>query len=273
MSRVPGKISLLFIWICLVSSSAIASDTAKEKRWADQIVDSLIIGEAVWLNVGGQKILGIYTEHETDKPKGAAIVLHGIGVHPNWPDIVHPLRTELPNYGWATLSLQMPILANEADRNAYEPLFVEVSPRLDAGIAYLEKQGYHNIVIIGHSFGSTMAAYALATKPKPQVQAFITVGMSGGLFDSPEKNYFTSLPKLSMPILDIYGSNDLQSVLATEKKKAQIARQAGNKNYRQIKVTGANHFFHGLEAELVRHVKSWLARYAGKNISGSAANK
>lgn len=266
MSVQNSFISLLLLAITLSASNVLASDLAKEKRWADQIIDGIIDGEAVWLQADGTKFLGIYTENYAEKALGAAIILHGTGVHPDWPDIIQPLRTELPNYGWATLSLQMPVLGNEATHNDYEPLFDEVNPRLEAGIAYLEKQGYRNIVIVGHSFGCTMAAYALAKHPKPQVQAMVIVGMSGDLFDSPDKNYFAILPKLKMPILDIYGSNDIEAVLATEKKKARVARNAGNKAYRQIKVPGANHFFQGAEADLVRHVKSWLSKHGGATV-------
>jgi pimeloyl-ACP methyl ester carboxylesterase len=242
------KSFILIALITFMSFPLQASDKAKEKRWADQIVDALIDGEAVWLNDGKDKFLGIYTENYADKALG----------------------TELPNHGWATLSLQMPILENEADHNAYEPLFVEVPPRLDAGIAFLEKKGFKNIVVIGHSFGCTMISYSLAKYPRPQIKAMAVVGMSGSLFDDPEKNYFVTLPKLKMPILDIFGSEDLEAVLKTEKKKAQVAKESGNTAYTQIKVPGANHFFIGKNAELIKEVSQWLAKNAVKKESKAA---
>jgi hypothetical protein len=42
-----------------VSVSSFASDVEKERRWADQIVDSLIDGDAVWLSAGDHEFLGI----------------------------------------------------------------------------------------------------------------------------------------------------------------------------------------------------------------------
>ena len=257
----------LFIMVLSLNSPVLfGSDLAKEKRWADQIVDGLIVGDAVWLQASGNKFLGIYAEHESEKLKGAAIILHGLGVHPNWPDVIQPLRAELPSYGWATLSLQMPILGNDADYEAYSPLFPEIAPRLKAGITHLKQQGYENIVIIGHSFGAAMGAYFLANNPTGDIQALVAIGISGTQFDAPDKNYYSSLQKLSLPILDIFGSIDIQPVLDSEKERLRVARKAGVKNYRQIKVTGANHFFHGLEADLVRHVKSWLSKYSGKQV-------
>jgi pimeloyl-ACP methyl ester carboxylesterase len=267
-------IYLISLILLFISGHSLGSDLAKEKRWADQVVDGIIDGEAIWLEDGKSKFLGIYTENYADKPLGAAIVLHGIGVHPNWPDVIQPLRTELPNYGWATLSLQLPILPNEAEAGEYIPLFPEVSPRLDAGIAYLQKQGHQNIVIVAHSLGSTMSAYALANNPGKPVRALVVVGVSAGQFKDDKVNFTTNLPKLNMPVLDIYGSNDLDNVVSSAKEKARIAKKAGNSDYRQIKVPGANHFFAGVDADLVRHVKSWLSKYGGEKAqTGKVENK
>ena len=98
----------------LLSMVAVASDVEKERRWADQIVDALIDGEAVWLRAGEHDFLGIYTEAEDADSKHSAIILHGVGVHPDWQQVVYPLRARLPALGWRTLSLQMPVLPNDA---------------------------------------------------------------------------------------------------------------------------------------------------------------
>jgi hypothetical protein len=76
-------------------------DLGKEQRWREQIVDTLMEGEAVDLQAGDLTFLGIYTESSGggDPPKGTAILVHGIGVHPDWPQIIHPLRFGLPEWG------------------------------------------------------------------------------------------------------------------------------------------------------------------------------
>ena len=75
------KNTLCYVLCCLalLAGTANASDTAKEKRWADQIVDGLIIGEPQWLQADGEKFLGIHAIQAGDKPRGAAIVMHGLG--------------------------------------------------------------------------------------------------------------------------------------------------------------------------------------------------
>lgn len=261
MSMRDGVIGLL-VGLCVLAAPASASDIAKEKRWAADIVDALIDGEAVWLQGDQDKFLGIYTESSAKKIKGAVIVLHGIGVHPNWTDVVYPLRVRLPEHGWHTLSLQMPILGNQAGYDDYKPLFKEIAPRINAGIKYLESRGVKNIVIVGHSLGSTMASYYLATNDAPQVSALVAVGVSGIQFGDPGLGYFNSLTKLKLPILDIFGTEDIAPVLSSYRKRADVARTSGNNQYTQIKVKGADHFFVGKEAALVKHVSDWLDKTA-----------
>ncbi len=138
----------------LAATAATASDLEKEARWRAQIVDALLDGEAVDLNAGDVTFLGIYTEAEEPTAR-AAIIAHGIGVHPDWPQVIQPLRTGLPQQGWSTLSIQMPVLPNEATTADYAPLFDEVAPRLDAAVAYLKGKGADRIAIIAHSLGAT----------------------------------------------------------------------------------------------------------------------
>lgn len=251
---------ITFVFMPMALASA-KSDRAKEKRWADQIVDSIMTGEAVWLDADSHKILGIYTENEADKSLGGAIVLHGIGVHPNWMEVVHPLRTRLPELGWHTLSLQLPILPNDADYKDYRPLFVEIAPRINSGIDYLKQKGIKNVVIIGHSMGATMAAYFMATNDRAEVQALVAIGSAGRLFKDPERDFVHSIPKIKKPIMDLSGSEDTPEVLQTKQIKAEAAKKAGHKDYQQVEIQNANHFLVGKEDEMVEEISRWIKRF------------
>ena len=261
IARYPHK-TLLIIGLSLLFGISQASDTAKEKRWADQIIDSLMVGDAEWLKVGKSKILSIYTENNTEKAIGGAIILHGSGVHPNWDQVIRPLRSQLPDHGWSTLSIQLPVLSNEAEYKEYIPLFKEVAPRINAGVKFLKKKGIQNIVIVAHSLGSSMAGYYMANKPNSSIRAFVAVGVSGNMHKKDKVGYLTSLKTIKVPVLDIFGSNDLTPVLNSEKSKAIAARKAGNKNYTQLKISGANHFFDNKDDVLIKRVRGWLAKNA-----------
>jgi len=108
-------IRLLYLLMVLFTCTAQASDLKKEQRWADQVIETILDGEEVWLNDGANDFLGIYTDAEEDSNR-AVIVMHGTGVHPDWQQVVQPLRVGLTESNWNTLSIQMPVLANEADR-------------------------------------------------------------------------------------------------------------------------------------------------------------
>ena len=254
--------TLLIIGFSLLFNLSQASDTAKEKRWAEQIVDSIMVGDVEWLKVDKSKILSLYTENTTENAVGGAIILHGSGAHPNWDQIVRPLRSQLPEHGWSTLSLQLPVLSNEADYKEYIPLFKDVAPRINAGVAFLKAKGIQNIVVIAHSLGSSMAAHYMANKPDSAIRAFVAVGVSGNMHKKDKVGYLTSLKTIKVPVLDIFGASDLSQVLESKKAKATTARKAGNKNYTQVEIPGANHFFDNHDEILIKRVRGWLMKNA-----------
>lgn len=240
---------------CMLFATAQASDFAKEQRWADQTVDSIMDGEAIWLDADGHKFLSIYTEAEDESSKGM-IVVHGTGIHPNWEQVVQPVRVEMTTHGWNTLSIQMPILRNEAEYAEYVPLYPEVPPRLKVAEEYLVAQGIKDIVIVAHSQGATMSSYYLS-RNESGVKAFVAIGMGATQKDS-HVNSADSLKAINIPVLDLYGTDDLPGVLQTSSQRMSSA--AHNKNYTQKIVKGAEHFFDGKNDELIEVISQWLER-------------
>jgi pimeloyl-ACP methyl ester carboxylesterase len=182
--------------------------------------------------------------------------LHGIGVHPDWPQVISPLRVGLAEMGWNTLSLQMPILSSEAKISEYGVLFDEVEPRITAGIEFLKEQSGQRFIIIGHSLGATMASYYLA-QHKGSVEAFVGIGMPANNADSRMDNA-SSLAHIKIPVLDLYGSADSEDIMKSSPARAAAAKKAGNEAYTQIRVEGADHFFNNKETELLKIVSDWL---------------
>lgn len=248
---------VLIISLLTFSTSLQASDLAKEKRWADQIVDAILDGDAIWLKEGKHDFLGILTEAEDDQQR-AVIIMHGTGIHPDWQQVIQPLRVGLIEHGWHTLSIQMPVLHNDAFHSDYAPLFDQVPARIDAAVARLKKMGVNKISLIGHSLGSSMGAYYLSQTKTP-IHSFVAIGLNGRGED-PRMNGANSIKQFKVPMLDLFGSNDLDDILDNVDLRAAAAKQAKNKHYRQTKVKGANHFFDGKEEELVSIVAEWLGK-------------
>jgi pimeloyl-ACP methyl ester carboxylesterase len=253
---------LLFSMLLLFVGNANAggkSDLAKEKRWEEQIVPSLMVGEDIKLKADGVEFLALYAEPTTEQSKGAVILIHGRGAHPAWPDVIEPLRMQLPDYGWHTLSLQMPVLKNEAEDKDYPPLFPEVPARVQAGVDFLKSKGIRNIVISGHSTGAVMASYYLATIKDPAVKVFAIV--SGG-FGVPKDTYMDSMENFkklkNVDILDIYGSEDRKMVLKVVSKRKMVGPKLFGSRYHDIKIEGAGHFYRERTDQLLNQLKSWL---------------
>lgn len=239
------RYAILLIACCMVGSIQ-ASDLQKEKRWREQIVDALLDGEAIDLNDGQHDFLAIYTEGE-GKPKTGVILMHGIGIHPDYPTVINPLRVGLAERGWSTLSLQLPILPNEAENKDYLPLVPQAAPRVRAGVEYLQKAGLKHIIVVAHSMGTTMAVHALKENAA-DIDGFIVIGMGPAGIGN--------LKAIKVPVLDLYGENDLAGVVSNASRRRTAA--ASNKHYTQIMAKDADHFFNGQEEELIRLVASWL---------------
>ncbi len=265
MSNSKLLISFTILFLATSLNAASKSNLDKEKRWREQIEPSLMVGDALSLKANGTEFLALFTENTAKQTLGGAIILHGSGVHPAWPDVIEPLRSELAEYGWHTLSLQMPILANEASTQDYEPLFDEVPGRIQAGVEFLKAKGVKNIAIISHSLGNTMASYYLTQQKEPAIKAFVAISFGPGLPDQAKMDSYSHLNKITIPTLDIFGSEDFTRNVNTASKRRLMAKKAGNKKYKQIKIEGADHFFSNMDDILTKRIRGWLKRYATNN--------
>ena len=242
------------------SHAASKSDQYKEKRWESQIVDSLLVGEAIKLREHGNEFLGLYAKANSDNAKGAVILLHGQGAHPAWPDVIEPLRMELPEHGWHTLSLQMPILGNDAKETEYSPLFAEVPDRIQAGVEFLKSKGINNIVVAGHSLGATMGSYYLSMSPDQAVKTFVILS-GGSRLDGDEKmDSLMNFKRIrNVHIIDVYGGEDNEGVYKQLISRTAISQDLHKNYYHNLKIKGANHFYRGKQVELIEALDKQLA--------------
>jgi len=253
----------LILWM-LSCSLTIASDLLREQRYAQEINDGLVVGKALSLKAGDQEFLAIHGESDNKKIKGGVILLHGMGANPAWSVVVQPLRMGLTEHGWETLALQMPVAPRGAGLWAYTALIPEAAPRIAAAVQFFQQRKIAKIVIIGHSMGARMGLESLAAGVPNGVIAFVAVGIPTNA-DESDAGTLGALKKLKLPILDIYGSRDLPSVLGNVKNRNIAARQAANEGYRQVEIVGADHYFRGMDETLLARVNAWIGREAAQS--------
>lgn len=247
--RQKARFGGLFVFVVLISlsSGCFAQDYEKEKRWADDILPTLLVGDAVWLQQNnGHKFLSLYTDVKT--PKGAVIIAHGRGWSPDF-ELYGTLRTRLAEEGYTTLSIQLPVLQSTAILGLYVPLYPEARERFQLAVDFLKSRGHKNIGIVSHSLGATMANQYLIRTEDTTVKSWVFIGILQGL----EEMY-----RIKIPVLDVYGSNDWTVTMwgAPEREKQILKNPASA----QVMVPGATHFFERREDELVKIVAGFLDR-------------
>jgi predicted alpha/beta hydrolase family esterase len=253
----------LFLLFFMLTLPAIASDLAREKRMANEIVDSIIDGEAVDLPISNKTFLGIYTEAEQGeakaKDKGVAIILHGRGFHPDWQDAINPLRVGLTESGWNTLAIQMPVLEKQAKYYDYVPIFPEALPRIESAIKYAREQGNKKIILIAHSCGAHMAMAWVAAEKKvdKKIDAYVGIGMGATDYKQPMLNIFP-LDQLKVPVLDVYAENDYPAVKNMAESRELLMDLAGNKKSKQVVIKNSNHYYVDKGEALTQAISQWL---------------
>lgn len=235
---------LLAIVVQFLAQPSFASDYAREKKWADEVVPGIVVGDPVYLKQANQhEFLTLYTP--VKDAKSAVVVMHGMGVHPDW-GLIGVLRGALADHGYTTLSVQMPVLKNEATEDDYAPTFPEARERLQLAVDFLKSKGYSSVAMVSHSMGSRMCYSYLTYKPDAAVKAWVSLGMA--------KN--EDFSKIKVPVFWLYGENDLPEVLAIVAARKKVL--AGIPGSRQQMIPKADHFYTGLEDELVKVVTDYL---------------
>ena len=175
--------ALVFTLLVNLAGAALAADVEREIRLVAELEANLFDGDLQQLSAGNVTFAAVELSPKSNPVRGSIILLHGRGVHADWPDNIGPLRMALAQNGWHTLSLQMPVLEKSAKYFDYLEILPEAFPRIEAGIKHLLTGGHRPIVLLAHSCGAHMAmAWRETTVGRP-IEAFIGIGM--GATDDP----------------------------------------------------------------------------------------
>ena len=229
-----------------VASAAASADTARERRWADEVAPQIVVGDPVWLATAHHpRVLAIFTEPPA-KTQDAIIVVHGLGVHPDW-NLIGVLRTVLAERGFATLSVQMPVLAADAARDDYADLYPDAGERLSAAVAWLRARGYAHVAVVSHSMGAAMVNAWLGQQDERVVDAWVPVGMFAPLSTRPRQ-----------PTLDVVAERDFPEVLA--QVGARAAKLPADRCSASLTISGTDHYFGDAAPRLAAAIAPFIAR-------------
>ncbi len=88
-------------------ASRVMPDPARQRQ-ADLALAQTPETEVVWLELDDEKQLALLQQATTATPTGSILIFTDPTTGADWPDLIHPLRTQLTEYGWNTLSLSLP---------------------------------------------------------------------------------------------------------------------------------------------------------------------
>jgi pimeloyl-ACP methyl ester carboxylesterase len=234
--------------LAAATACAHAQDYAREARYAQEVVSGLVVGDAVTIKAAsGREFLALHTPGIAGK---AAIVLaHGVGVHPDF-GVIGLLRAKLADLGYTTLAIQMPVQSKDAKvEDYYPPVFPDAADRMAKAADWLRAKGHSNVVLLSHSMGAWMAnEYLDSAHASTPYKAWIVMGLTG--------SYSWGMRRYALPVLDIYGEQDIAPVLGAVGRR-KWALQGANGSM-QVKIDGADHHYTGCESQLAAAVDAFL---------------
>ena len=250
------------------------------------------------LSVAGQDIDAAYLEESLGERHGAIVLFHDQGEAFESNGVITPLRHQLVEHGWSTLTLTFDLpfepnvmLSVSLDKEAMSAEGDETDD-VDASDEEAETQAAEDASVDVNDDvidNSAMKAdlppvpnlerieAALAMLQTKGIKQVIFLGHGKGaevaidLLDSQtlpvaglilvglsDVDVDDDFKGLEIPVLEVYGTQDLPGVAMAIKQRKSSMKRVAKPNYTIRQILGANHVFYGLEPMLLMTVRSWL---------------
>lgn len=239
------------------------------------------------LSVAEQTIAATFIDDQLGENYGAVILLHDAGQGIDSSGVISTLRHQLPQSGWATLTLELnypyepnillsPTLAMDATTKAAtesteaptEPLSTEPQleqnsedkdiklpaisnqQRVEAALAFLTAKNISPVVLLGHGQGGVIAVKLLDVITTPMMGLILVA--------TPELEADTPFETMKQPILDVYGERDEISVVNAVQHRKLVMKRNDNNKFSERRIVAADHNFTGVEPILMSTIRGWL---------------
>ena len=114
------------------------------------------------------------------------------------------------------------------------------------------------IILLGYSFGAAQTASYLANHKPENVAAFVSVSMLAQKFIKPRLDVYKFIGEINIPMLDIYGEQDLEDVRRGIDDRRLAASKNSNTAFQQLELQQAGHNYLGAEKVLAEQIHVWL---------------
>ena len=228
--------------------------------------------QMVTLDANGDKFQARHIADLSGQPRGAVIILHDSGQHPNWPFTAAALIDDFPLHGWDTLNIELPVPtlntaqpatpAPTATATGVEP---QAQARINAAIKYFSDQSQRNIVLIGFGSGAIRAAETLRTIAAANtaapgntspISALVIIApqqqLSGIEMDLPKL-----LPLTGAPALDVTLDSEPQERIEAEARRRAVLHQR-TRIYTRLELPPINNASDAQHSAMVKRVRAWL---------------
>ncbi|MDH5546361.1 MAG: alpha/beta hydrolase family protein [Gammaproteobacteria bacterium] len=278
----------LLVPTLLCAQPGFSSNLWEEQQIWQEIENSVPKSQIVKLDAGKRyPVLGLYIASSLNEADGGVLILHDFGHHPNWPRVSRPLREQLPDSGWHTLAIQMPIPDPMWNFDNPADVLKESVARIESAISFMQQRNIEPLAIIAHGQSAAVVTQYLAETPQHPFKALVAISLPHQEQSEDWHNIKKNLVNLQLPMLDIYAERDYTSVTDHAHMRLVAARVAGknlklgpppiahsskvqelakNKTsnlwFRQIMLPGAFPDFPYNTDELVKAIRGWLSVYS-----------
>jgi len=250
------------------------------------------------LSVAGQDIDAAYLEESLGERHGAIVLFHDQGEAFESNGVITPLRHQLVEHGWSTLTLTFDLpfepnvmLSVSLDKEAMSAEGDETDD-VDASDEEAETQAAEDASVDVNDDVIDNSAMKADLPPVPnleRIEAALAMLQAKGikqviflghgndaevaidLLDSQtlpveglilvglsDVDVDDDFKGLKIPVLEVYGTQDLPGVAMAIKQRKSSMKRVAKPNYTIRQILGANHVFYGLEPMLLMTVRSWL---------------
>ena len=250
------RLAIIFLMLIDSLSHIQAAESSREAFINERLAAYATADELLWLMASGEQFIALH--NLATNPSGVVLILHDMGSHADWPDIIAPLRALLPPHGWSTLSIQLPVLPLTEPLSRYRDTLPEAYARVEATIAHLHGQQVSNIVLLGYGVGAAIAANYLLTEKDNNLIAFVAISISAQKFFRSEFDTLKKISEIRAPVLDIIAEQDIPEVLSSAEARRINASKNDDRQYQQLIIRGSTHQYFRQEKNLALQISHWL---------------